>query len=208
MLNFPPFPGTGFWWVLLAMALYGVLHSLLASHTAKRLAARAFGEAFTARYYRLFFSLQGGLTLLPALILAWMLPDQRLWAIPFPWVILTLAVQALAAVGLLVGVAQTGGMRFIGLEQAMDPDSVRRPPQLVVRGFYRWVRHPLYLFGLVLIWLLPVMSANLLAINLGATAYLLLGTIPEERKLRQEFGPAYDEYRKQTPWLIPRPRKR
>lgn len=208
MMNLPPFTGTGFWWVLLAMALYGLLHSLLAAHSVKRLAARVFGEAPVARYYRLFFSLQGGLTLLPALALVWLLPDQRLWAVPFPWVLLTLALQALAAVGLLVGVSQTGAMRFIGLEQALDPDSTRQPPQLVANGLYRWVRHPLYLCGIALIWLMPVMSANLLAFNLGATAYLMLGTIPEERKLRQELGPAYDDYRKRTPWLFPLPRKK
>lgn len=207
MLNLLPFPGTGFWWVLLAVALYGLLHSLLAAHTAKRLAARAFGEALVTRYYRLFFSLQGGLTFLPALLLVWLLPDRRLWAVPFPWVLLTLAVQALAVVGLLVGVSQTGAMRFIGLEQALEPDSVRQPPHLVARGLYRWVRHPLYFCGIVLIWLMPVMSANLLALNLGATAYLLLGTIPEERKLRQELGPVYAEYQKRTPRLIPWPRK-
>ncbi|HZW03265.1 MAG TPA: isoprenylcysteine carboxylmethyltransferase family protein [Anaerolineaceae bacterium] len=207
-MNLPPFPGTGFWWVLLAVALYGLLHSFLASHTAKRLAARIFGAALTQRYYRLFFALQAGLTFLPALALAWRLPDRRLWAIPMPWLAVTMLVQGLAVLGLLAGVAQTGAGRFVGLEQALDPDSANRPPQLVASGFYRWVRHPLYLFGILLIWLLPVMSANLLALNLGVTAYLVLGTIPEERKLRQELGPPYEAYRRRTPWLVPWPRRR
>ena len=34
---------TGFWWILLAWVLYGALHSLLASSSAKALAERLLG---------------------------------------------------------------------------------------------------------------------------------------------------------------------
>jgi protein-S-isoprenylcysteine O-methyltransferase Ste14 len=73
----------------------------------------------------------------------------------------------------------------------------------VVRGLYRWVRHPLYTAGLVLIWLTPVMTLNIFSLNLGLTIYLVVGALIEERKLVREYGEAYEEYRKRTPMLIP-----
>ena len=38
---------------------------------------------------------------------------------------------------------------------------------------------------------------------LGLTAYLVLGAQVEERKLRKEFGEAYEEYARVTPMLVP-----
>jgi protein-S-isoprenylcysteine O-methyltransferase Ste14 len=47
------------------------------------------------------------------------------------------------------------------------------------------------------------MSWNILAFAIGLTLYTLIGSRFEERKLIQEFGQAYIDYRKVTPWIIP-----
>ena len=70
-------------------------------------------------------------------------------------------------------------------------------------GLYRYVRHPLYTAGLVFIWLLPIMTWNLLALNIGLTAYILIGATFEERKMLNQFGEKYADYRCKTPMLIP-----
>ena len=70
-------------------------------------------------------------------------------------------------------------------------------------GLYRWVRHPLYTAGLMFIWLAPLMSVNLLALNLGFSLYIVVGAYIEERKLVAEFGPAYTAYQRETPMLVP-----
>lgn len=197
---------TGFWWILLACALYGVFHSVLAGHTSKAWAARMVGEGLYRRAYRLFFSLMGGLTALPVLALVAMLPDQTIYVIPVPWVYVTTLLQGLALIGLAVGVMQTGALRFVGLTQLFDQASAVQPDQLVVSGLYRWVRHPLYTFSLLLMWLSPVMTWNTLALYLGFSAYLLIGSIFEERKLVKDFGSAYEEYRRRTPRILPWPR--
>lgn len=197
--------------ILLACAAYGALHSLLASYRAKDFAARRLG-ALGGRYYRLFFNLAAVVTFLPVLYLAWRLPDARIYAIPMPWVLLSLAVQAAAGCLLLAGLRQTSAATFLGLDALLpgaDADTTTAPPRFVTTGLYRWVRHPLYTCGLVIIWLSPIMTWNLLALFLGLTGYVIIGIYYEERKLRREFGPAYDEYRRQVPALIPRipPRK-
>ena len=198
--------------LLAACGLYGLIHSLLASHAAKRFAEARWGGA-ARRWYRLGFSLLGGLTLLPLFWLAWALPDQPLYRIAMPWVLLSGLIQLAAAGALLAGVKQTGALGFIGLRQALDPAGAgpliagRGADALVVRGLYRWVRHPLYTSGLLFLWANPTVSWNGLAFNLGATAYLVIGALFEERKLLAEFGPAYAEYRRRTPMLIPLPRR-
>lgn len=197
--------------ILLACALYGLIHSLLASHGAKRFAEARWGRA-ARRWYRLGFSLLGGLMLLPIFWLAWRLPDRVLYVIPFPWSLLTGLAQGAAGIALLAGVMQTGALGFIGLHQALDRQGSapliagRGADELVINGLYRWVRHPLYTCGLVILWLVPVMSWNLLVLSVGLTAYILIGIVFEERKLLAEFGEAYAEYKKRTPALIPRMR--
>ena len=57
--------------------------------------------------------------------------------------------------------------------------------------------------GLVFIWFTPLMTTNLLAFNLGATVYLIVGAMFEERKLLREYGQEYARYRSQTPMLVP-----
>jgi protein-S-isoprenylcysteine O-methyltransferase Ste14 len=47
------------------------------------------------------------------------------------------------------------------------------------------------------------MTQNSLTVYIGATIYTLVGAYFEERKLLQDFGEAYAEYRRRTPMLIP-----
>lgn len=186
------------------MAVYGLIHSLLASFQVKELAERWLGSQAFHRWYRPFFNSMAALTFIPVLILVALLPDAPIYSIPRPWVFLTLLIQFLAAAGLLFGVIQTGAANFLGLEQILFPEKSLQPRKMVTDGLYRWVRHPLYTCGLALAWLTPVMTWNILMFCLGVTAYLTIGTIIEERKLLLEFGENYAAYRLTTPMFFPR----
>ena len=187
--------------VFLAMAAYGILHSLLASLAVKAAARRALGQ-LAPRGYRLAYNFLAVLSFLPVLALVAVLPDRTLYRIPYPWVLLTSTLQILAVLALLVGVVQTGLWSFLGVQQLFSLDEAQ-PPRLVVHGLYRRVRHPLYSAGLAFIWLTPLMTANLLALYLSASLYLVIGAWFEERKLLREFGEAYREYQNQTPMIVP-----
>ena len=78
------------------------------------------------------------------------------------------------------------------------------PPQpFVIRGPYRWVRHPLYFFTLLLIWSCPDMTADRLLFNLLWSVWIFAGTILEEADLLSDFGEAYRSYQHKVPMLIP-----
>ena len=72
-----------------------------------------------------------------------------------------------------------------------------------VRGPYRWVRHPLYLFSLMLIWSCPDLTVDRLLFNLLWTAWMIAGAMLEERDLAEDLGDDYRTYQRQVPMLIP-----
>jgi protein-S-isoprenylcysteine O-methyltransferase Ste14 len=189
--------------IILAVLVYGLLHSLLASLGVKSLARRWFGP-LVDRFYRLGYNIFASLSLLPILALPALLPDQTLYIVPYPWILMTAAIQGLAILGLIIGLLQTGPWSFFGLQQLSRPQPVAAQ-KLIIRGLYRWVRHPLYTTSLILIWLTPIMTVNLLALIVGLSLYLVIGAHVEERKLALEFGQTYREYQKRTPMLIPGP---
>jgi len=78
-----------------------------------------------------------------------------------------------------------------------------RPTSFVVRGAYRWVRHPLYSCILVLFWANPDLTADRLLLDILWTGWICVGSILEERDLVAEFGDAYRHYQKQVPMLVP-----
>jgi protein-S-isoprenylcysteine O-methyltransferase Ste14 len=183
------------------MGAYGALHSILASLAVKSLVRQVTGSLYD-RLYRLFFVIFVSLILLPVLYLVVALPDEVLYRIPMPWAILTSALQMGSLGALAYALMQTGPFLFVGLRQAAE--GAEPAPHFTQDGLYGIVRHPLYTFSMILIWLMPVMSWNLLAFNIGASGYMVVGMIFEERKLVLEFGEVYLNYRRRVPALVPR----
>jgi protein-S-isoprenylcysteine O-methyltransferase Ste14 len=151
-------------------------------------------------FYRLAYNIFAGISFLPILYLMAVLPNQAVYQIPAPWNYIMFGGQIFAALMLFTAFLQTDSLSFIGLRQLLEKEN---SGALVTRGLYRVVRHPLYTFSLLFIWLSPSVSQNSLAVYIGATIYTLVGAYFEERKLLRDFGEAYAEYRRVTPMLIP-----
>jgi protein-S-isoprenylcysteine O-methyltransferase Ste14 len=105
----------------------------------------------------------------------------------------------LVALPLMVWMFRTLGNNITDTVQTRDK------AQLVVQGPYRYIRHPLYSFGVLFFIGLMLMAANGLVMALGAIALslLLLRTPKEEARLVQRFGDAYREYMARTARFIP-----
>lgn len=192
----------------MAMGLYGLLHSWLASLRAKALAERALGVSARQRWYRLGYNAIALVTFVPVLALTALLPDRTIYTITAPasWILRFL--QALGAVVVFIAVFETGAAHLAGLAQLLDPASTDRARPLATGGLYRWVRHPIYTGAILFLWSAPTLTWNLLAFNLSATLYFWIGAVFEERKLVQEFGQAYVDYRRRTPMLVPGMKKK
>lgn len=183
-------------------ALWAGMHSLLASLPAKALARRLLGPA-ADRWYRPAYSAFALLSLLPLLWLAYTLPDAFLYSVPAPWRWLMRAGQLLAAAGFAVAGWQMSGLRFLGLTSLLRPEPAG-PSQLQVTGLYRCMRHPIYTFSMLFLWLNPDMTVNRLLLTALVSLYFYLGSIHEERRLVAEFGAVYQQYQRQVPRFLPR----
>lgn len=92
-----------------------------------------------------------------------------------------------------------------GIRQIISALRGQKPRQMpfTIRGPYRWVRHPLYFFVLLMIWSSPDLTADRLLFNVLWTIWIVVGSFLEERDLVAEFGDRYIEYQRRVPMLIP-----
>lgn len=187
-------------WLILAVVLWGIVHSSMASLAFKDLLRRTFGAGFM-KFYRLLYNIFSAVSLAPILYLMVALPDRDLYRIPVPWSLLMLAGQGISTLLLFVAVLQTDTLSFIGLRQVIEEE---KPGRLVTGGLYRAMRHPLYTFGLLILWLSPAVTINSFIVYVSLTLYILVGAYFEERKLLREFGSEYADYRSVTPMIVPR----
>ena len=113
---------------------------------------------------------------------------------PSPWVIAT----QLLAVGLVIWARVT----FMGqqFKVTADPGS----GQLLQRGPYRFIRHPMYLAALLFVWASIISHWSLLNLFIGflVVIVLIIRIHVEERLLREKY-PEYREYSRKTRLIIP-----
>jgi protein-S-isoprenylcysteine O-methyltransferase Ste14 len=80
----------------------------------------------------------------------------------------------------------------------------RRPAprrQFVIQGAYRWMRHPIYMSFLGLIWFTPTMSLDHVILTVVWTIYIYAGSYFKDQRMLQYIGEAYREYAKSVPGL-------
>ena len=186
-------------WLIITIALWGLVHSLLASMSFKNLLRKTLGDGFM-KFYRVLYNIFAVMSIAPILYLMVSLPNPILYQVPAPWKYLMLAGQGVSALFLLIAVLQTDLLSFAGLRQLIEAE---KTGDLVTGGLYRMVRHPLYTFSLLILWLAPSMTVNSFVVYTALTIYVLIGIVFEERKLLREYGNEYANYKSTTPMLLP-----
>ncbi|MBS0014369.1 MAG: isoprenylcysteine carboxylmethyltransferase family protein [Desulfobacterales bacterium] len=74
---------------------------------------------------------------------------------------------------------------------------------LATRGPYKFIRHPLYFFTLLMIWSCPDITADRLVFNVLWSGWIVTGAWLEEKDLVRDLGRPYRDYQKTVPMLIP-----
>ncbi|HEX7150520.1 MAG TPA: hypothetical protein VF618_03455 [Thermoanaerobaculia bacterium] len=203
--------------VALATGVFAVGHSLLASTRAKE--AVASRVRFGRELYRVAYNAQALLTFGG---LVWYIarrPQRTLYRVRGPLALLmrlgqcggvAFAVAAARATGVakLAGldnlVAVLNGMPVTQVPAAQGPEAADGNGVLRARGPFTLVRHPLNLAPLAPFWLTPHMTTRRLAFNVVATAYLVIGSLHEEKRLLREYGEAYARYQSAgVPFYLP-----
>jgi methanethiol S-methyltransferase len=161
--------------------------------------------AIAPRYQGAVYAIASGV-ILTLVVLLWQRSETRLLVLDGAplWIARACAV---AAVVVFVRSAYVLGSLFDPLGLVPIKRHLRgiadQPSTFVVKGPYRWVRHPLYSCILVLFWSNPELTADRLLFNVVWTGWIVAATVFEEADLVNDFGDSYRAYRRKVPMLVP-----
>ncbi len=187
--------------LILCLVAFAAIHSFLASLRFKHFIRRALGSKADKLYIPA-FSLIAVVTILPLAYLLYKNPGPFLYIIPSPWRWLMVGGQLIAAI-VALRAFRDAPHRF-RVSSQLSGSGTAEAGHLDIRGVYCWVRDPFLLSGLVIMWLTPFMTVNLLVIYILTTLYLYLGSLHWESRLVAQFGDEYRDYRKHVHRIIPR----
>lgn len=162
-------------------------------------------QRIPAACYPALYSIASGIALI-ALVLLWQPCDHFLFRLGAPWRWLSACAVLVAITGFIWGARSLRCFDPFG-QLALEAGSrggTPPPDAFVAEGAYRVVRHPLYLFMLVLIWSTPRFTTDQLLFNALWTLWIVVGARLEERDLVADFGEVYRRYQLSVPMLIPR----
>jgi protein-S-isoprenylcysteine O-methyltransferase Ste14 len=192
-------------WDTLLCLVFFIQHSGMIRRGAKDRITEYVGGPFCPAFY----AVTSGITL-AAVILLWQPTGYFFFRLEGPARWFAACVSLLALAGFAWGVRSLRDFDPFGTRpiKVHLRGATLRASRFVARGAYRHVRHPLYLFMLMLLWSVPRLSADRLLFNVLWTAWVVVGSKLEERDLRAEFGEVYRQYQLSVPMLVPWPRSR
>jgi protein-S-isoprenylcysteine O-methyltransferase Ste14 len=184
----------------LSWIAYFASHSALASSRAKTWCADHRPDWF--RHYRPVYNALALVLLLPPMWLVATWPGALLWEWKgaAAWISHGLSIAAVAAFAHSSRYYDMAAFTGLGRRPNAAPEPLRLSP------YHRYVRHPWYSFGLVLLWTRDMNAATLVS-SVLISLYLVVGSRLEESRLLADYGDAYRRYRKRVPGLVPRPWK-
>jgi methanethiol S-methyltransferase len=189
----------------LLWAVYCVVHSWLISISATRFFQRVLGTGY--RFFRLFFNIFSLSTLI-ILVLYSNSPRFQgsiLFAWNGNWRLLRYSLVFVAVLLVISGARHYSMSQFVGLQQIRSNRSsgaLTQSGDFDATGVLSLVRHPWYLAVFILLWASDL-NIGTVVVNIVLSAYLIIGTLLEERKLAYEFGDKYREYQDKVSMLIP-----
>lgn len=193
--------------VFVGMLLFAAIHTLMADKQLKKTFHNRFGERTYEGLYRLIYNIVALITIAPVMLYIWLGGSTVVWQVPVSIEPAFLIIQTIGTLGVGISLLQINLGYFSGLSQIYawlngDPLPLKAE-RLKKRGMYRLVRHPLYLFSLLSMWPLITMTDTVLAFNIGATLYFIMGSLWEEKRMLAAYGEEYRAYQAKVPWLIP-----
>lgn len=187
---------------ILLIALFGLQHSAMARPAFKRAWTRIVSKPVERSTYVLFS------TVILALVMwLWRPMTGQIWHVDNTigvWVLWALFLIGWAV--LLLSTFMTDHFDLFGLRQVTLHVAGKpyKPIEFKARGFYRHMRHPLYTGFLIAFWATPDMTVGHLVLAIGFSAYIVVGTLFEERDLIAAFGESYRDYCRNLPRYMPR----
>jgi protein-S-isoprenylcysteine O-methyltransferase Ste14 len=119
--------------------------------------------------------------------------------------ILLRLVFILPIIGFFWAVKSLGFFDPFGIQEIFERyrNANKNPIEFIVKGPYRLIRHPVYLFVMIMIWSCPNLSTDRLLFNIMWSVWIIIGAVLEENDLISQFGDTYREYKIFVPMFLP-----
>ena len=156
-------------------------------------------------YYRLAYNSFSIFTLIPVVVYQQLLDERIIFFWSGPWLLLKFSMYLVSFI-LFYGGYRVFDMQYVlGIRQIDEMRGGRKIKALNFNttGILKYVRHPWYSGAILLIWAFGPISDVSLVSKIILTAYIIIGTFLEEKKLIHEIGEPYLKYRKKVPMFIP-----
>jgi protein-S-isoprenylcysteine O-methyltransferase Ste14 len=193
--------------IILGFTLFALSHSVLASFKIKKIIAKQVGNYMA--FYRFAYNVISVIIVL-LLYLYLPKPDVIIFDLSYPYDIIILIPQFLSLAGLIWSVKFIGIKQFFGVEQInrwfnnqYDINQLDEKMTLTFEGPYKYIRHPIFLFGGLFLLLRPVMGLFYLTCVICIILYLYIGSFYEEKRMIEKFGERYIKYQKEVPGFFP-----
>jgi hypothetical protein len=186
---------------------YCALHSYLISIGFTRLAGRVLGTYYA--FYRLLYVAISLVLIIPLLDYTDGVETRIIITDGYPLSIVRYALTA-GSLGMFFYAFffNYDSLSFFGIRQILDFKKKTGPTTGIRKdGLLGIMRHPMYFALMIYLWC-RTFSVMDVVVNAVLTAYVLIGTRLEEKKLVREFGDAYTRYQREVPMLIPFTRPR
>lgn len=206
-----------------ALGAFGAFHTLLAYRGTKQQVEKLVGRERYSAWYRLFYNAQALLATIALVRYILRQPDREIYEVKgfLKW--LMHAVQVAAALYCAWAVKDFGFARFCGFTDVLawanpedkaarelSPRESQGPTMdesghLITEGAFQYSRHPLNVAAFIVFWMMPRLTRNGLICNILGSLYIVAGSLHEEKRLREDYGAAYERYQKSgVPFLLPR----
>jgi methanethiol S-methyltransferase len=179
---------------LALFAAFAAHHSLFARVSVKRWLRRRIPTNAERSFY---VWLASALAL--AMCALWQPIPGVLYDVPGAWRLGFWALQAIGALTIVRAARVIDPLALAGIRQATRTEA---PDELKVVGPFRWVRHPIYLGWMLLVFVSPLMTANRLFFAVVSSSYLILAIPWEETSLAAAHGDQYREYQRLVRWRV------
>ena len=187
----------------LMWSAYCAVHSLTISPPFLGWVRRRFPDGH--RFHRLAYNLFSVLILIPIAIYSWTLNSAPLFQWDGGLRLLQAAFIAIGVALIVAGAFHYDFGEFMGFTQISSADACRsigKDCELKTAGILGVIRHPWYTAVFFLLWARDLDLAAII-INTVLTAYVIIGTHLEERKLVAVFGQTYQDYQQEVSMFLP-----
>lgn len=192
--------------IVFYFTLFAVIHSFLAGLPIKKFIRKKFGNKIA--FYRFFYNIFSILTFLLLLYFS-PKPHQLVYELSYPFDLIVVGLQIPAIFGFLWTIRYVDVMDFIGIRQIIlylqgkYSYELDEKSNLITAGPFKFVRHPIYFFTILILVLRPYMTVFYFTITICFFLYFYIGSIFEEKKLEKIYAEEYSNYKNSVSRIFP-----